>query len=63
MIGSIIIALIYLCALVLVVYVAFWVIRKLGLEIPDRVETIIWVIVALLALLWLLVPLLPGRLP
>lgn len=60
MIEGVIGALIQICMVVLVVYVALWVIGMLGLPLPPQVVNIIWVIVALFVLLILLRTLLPS---
>jgi hypothetical protein len=52
--------LIYLCILALIVYVAIWVIRDvIGVPIPQKVIQIIWVIVALVVILWFIQNVLP----
>lgn len=48
---AIIRGLIGLCLLVLAVFIAFWVISALGIHLPDMVEKIVWIIVALVAVL------------
>jgi len=53
MIESVIIALIYLCVIIAVVWLVIWVLGQLGIPIPAMVMKIIWVIVVLLALLYL----------
>lgn len=52
-------ALIQLCLVVLVVYVVLWVISQLGISLPPQVVNIIWIIVALFALLLIVRNLLP----
>lgn len=60
MLTSVITFLIYICGLALVVYLILWVLQTvLGLPIPAKVIQILWVIVALIAILWL-VQMLPG---
>lgn len=54
MIESVIIALIYLCIFVAVVWLVIWVLGQIGIPIPSMVMKIIWVIVVLLMLLYLL---------
>lgn len=49
---SILWALVSLCIFVAVIYLVFWVLGKLGLVIPDRIVTIIWVILVLLAIIF-----------
>jgi hypothetical protein len=50
---SVITFLIYLCLLAVLVYLAIWVIRDvLGVPIPERVIQILWVVVALVVILW-----------
>lgn len=48
---AIIRGLISLCLLVLAVFVVIWVIGALGIGIPPQVLKIIWIIVALIAIL------------
>jgi hypothetical protein len=51
--------LIYLCVLALVVYLVLWVLGEIGIPLPAQVVKIIWVIVALVAIL-MIVNALPG---
>jgi hypothetical protein len=44
-------ALIYIAVLVLCVFLIFWFLSAIGLLIPFMVERIVWVIVALIAIL------------
>jgi hypothetical protein len=61
--ASVITFLIYMCVLALLIYLALWVLRDvLGLPIPPKVVQIIWVIVALLVILWLVQMVLGGGL-
>lgn len=60
MLESVIMALIYLCVIAIVIYIVIWVLGQLGIAIPDHIMKIIWVIVVLLALLFILRTLLPG---
>lgn len=54
MLASVITFLIYVCVLALVIYLVIWVLRDvLGLPIPAKVIQILWVIVALVVILWL----------
>ena len=54
MLTTVITALIYICLFALVVYLVVWVLRDVvGLPIPAKVIQLIWVIVALIAILWL----------
>lgn len=59
MIETLITLLIYICILVAVVYLVLWVIASIGVPLPGQVIKIIWIIVALLVILWL-VRSLPG---
>ena len=60
MLESIITFLIYLCVIAIVIYLVIWVLRDvLGLPIPAKVIQILWVILALVALLFL-IRLFPG---
>ena len=61
MLASVITFLIYVCVLALVIYLIVWVLRDiLGLPIPAKVIQILWVIVALIVILWLVQMVLPG---
>ena len=61
MLTTVITALIYICLFALVVYLVVWVLRDVvGLPIPPKVIQIIWVIVALIAILWLVQMVLGG---
>jgi hypothetical protein len=65
-IESVIYFLIAVCVVVLVIYLIIYVLRDvLGLPIPPKVIQILWVIVALLVILWLVQLVLGGglRLP
>jgi cytochrome c biogenesis factor len=54
MLASVISFLIYVCLLAIVVYLIIWVLRDIvGLPIPAKVIQLIWVIVALIAILFL----------
>lgn len=60
MLESIITFLIYICVVAIVIYLVIWVLRDvLGLPIPAKVIQILWVILALFALLFL-IRLFPG---
>ena len=61
MLASVITFLIYICVLALVIYLIIWVLRDvIGLPIPPKVIQILWVIVALIVILWLVQMVLPG---
>ena len=61
MLASVITFLIYICLLAIVIYLVIWVLRDIvGLPIPERVIQILWVIVALIAVLWLVQMVLGG---
>ncbi len=61
MLTSVITFLIYICILAIVIYLILWVLGDvLGLPIPAKVIQLLWVIVALIALLWLVQMVLPG---
>lgn len=61
MIATVITFLIYICILALVIYLIIWVLRDvIGLPIPEKVIQILWVIVALIVILWLVQMLLGG---
>jgi hypothetical protein len=60
MVEAVIMGLIYLCLLVLVVYVILWVLEQIGIALPPQVVKIIWVIVALVALLIIVQTVLPS---
>ena len=54
MLASVITFLIYLCLLAIVIYLVIWVITDvIGLPIPGKVIQLLWVIVALVAILWI----------
>lgn len=54
MLASVIYFLISLCLLAIVFYVVIWILRDvIGLPIPEKVIQLLWVIVALIAILWL----------
>lgn len=60
MLESVIMFLIYLCLIALVIYLVVWVVRDvLGIPIPATVLKILYVIVALVAILFLVRLLLP----
>jgi multisubunit Na+/H+ antiporter MnhF subunit len=67
MLASVITFLIYVCLLAIVIYLVLWVLRDVvGLPIPEKVVQLLWVIVALIAILWLVQMVLGGggfRLP
>jgi hypothetical protein len=61
MLTTVITALIYICLFALVVYLVIWILRDIvGLPIPPKVIQILWVIVALIAILWLVQMVLGG---
>lgn len=61
MLATVITFLIYICVLALVIYLIIWVLRDvIGLPIPPKVIQILWVIVALIVILWLVQMVLPG---
>ena len=54
MLASVITFLIYMCLLAIVFYIVVWVLRDvIGVPIPEKVIQLLWVIVALIAILWL----------
>ena len=54
MLTSIITLLIYVCVVALVFYLVIWILRDVvGLPIPDKVIQILWVIFALIVILWI----------
>lgn len=59
MIETLIGLLIQVCLVALVIYVILWVLSAVGIQLPARVVQIIWIIVALVVILWL-VRALPG---
>jgi hypothetical protein len=67
MLTSVITFLIYICILAIVIYLIIWVLRDIiGLPIPPKVVQLLWVIVALIAILFLVQMVLGGgsfRLP
>ena len=60
MVESLVYGLIYLSLVVLLVYVALWVIGELGITLPPQVVKIIWVIVVLVAILIIVQTVLPS---
>jgi hypothetical protein len=62
MLTAVITLLIYVCILALVIYLIIWVLRDvIGLPIPAKVVQILWVILALIVILWLVqMALVPG---
>jgi hypothetical protein len=67
MIASVITFLIYVCILALIIYLIIWVLQDVvGIPIPAKVIQILWVIVALVCILFLVQTVLGGgsfRLP
>ena len=54
MLASVISFLIYVCLFAIVIYLVIWVLRDVvGLPIPAKVIQLLWVIVALIVILWL----------
>lgn len=53
MLASVITFLIYLCILAIIVYIILWVLETIGVPVPPKVIQLLWVIVALIAILWL----------
>ena len=54
MLASVITFLIYICILAIIIYLVIFVLRDVvGLPIPAKVIQLLWVIVALIAILWL----------
>ena len=54
MLASVITFLIYICILAIIIYLVIFVLRDvIGLPIPAKVIQLLWVIVALIAILWL----------
>lgn len=60
MIEAVIMGLIYLCLVVIAIYLIIWVLQQLGIAIPENIMKIIWVIVVLVAILILVRTILPG---
>ncbi len=60
LIEAVIQLLIYIAVLALVVYLILWVLSLIGVPLPEQVVKIIWVIVALIAILLVLRVLLPA---
>ena len=52
MLVPIITLLIYVCVFALVLYLVFWVLEMIGVPLPPMVVRIIWIIFALVVLLW-----------
>ena len=51
---SILWVLVYVVILCLVIYLAFWILRQMGVPIPDIAEKAVWIIVLLIALIFLI---------
>lgn len=60
LIEAVIQLLIYIAVLCLVVYLILWVLSLIGVPLPEQVIKIVWVIVALIAILLILRVLLPA---
>jgi hypothetical protein len=67
MLTTVIALLIYICVVALVFYLVIWILRDVvGLPIPAKVIQILWVIFALIVILWIVQAFLGGggfRLP
>jgi hypothetical protein len=66
MFESVITFLVYLVLLAILVYLVIWVVRDvIGVPIPERVIQLLWVIVALVVILWFFRMILPhlGAIP
>ena len=59
MLESVIMFLIYVCIVALVVYLIIWVLGIVGISLPPKVIQILWVIFALIVILFLVRLLLP----
>ena len=59
MLEAIIGVLIYICIIALVVYLVIWVLQSIGVPLPANVIRIVWVIVALIAILLVVENILP----
>lgn len=54
MLASVVSFLISLCRFAIVFYIVIWVLRDvIGLPIPEKIIQLLWVIVALIPILWL----------
>ena len=54
MLTTVITLLIYICVVALVIYLVLWILRDVvGLPIPEKVIQILWVIFALIVILWI----------
>jgi hypothetical protein len=58
---SILWALVSLCITVAIIYLIIWVLRKFGIMIPATILRIIWVIIVLLAIIWIIEHFFTGR--
>jgi hypothetical protein len=58
-IEAVVFALIYLALLVLAIYLVLWVLESLGIALPPQVIKIVWIIVALVAVLIIVQTVLP----
>lgn len=59
MLEAVITSLIYLCIIAIAIYLVIWVLGQLGIAIPEPIMKIIWVIVILLAILFIARTILP----
>lgn len=60
MLTTIITLLIYICILALVIYLIIHVLQVIGVPIPPKVVQILWLILALVVILWVVQALLGG---
>jgi hypothetical protein len=60
MLESLIVMLIYVVVLCLVVYLVFWALSVAGVALPPKVVQIVWLIVALIAILMVVRVILPA---
>lgn len=61
MLESVIVFLIWCCVVALAIYLVIYVLRDvIGLPLPPKVIQILWVIFALVVILWLVQMVLPG---
>jgi hypothetical protein len=60
MLEALVFALIYLALLVLGMYLVLWVLEQLGIALPPQVVKILWIIVALIAVLIIVQTVIPS---
>lgn len=60
MVESVVYALIYLALLILIMYLILWTLEQLGVALPPQVVKILWIIIALIAVLIIVQTVIPS---